>query len=55
VSVNRSAGDQMLKYGSHVTSGTDGGRQGLAVGSEAAAARQAEAGTRTTMTKMRMV
>jgi len=25
-----SAGDQMLKYGSHATSGTDGGRKGPA-------------------------
>ncbi len=27
VSVSLSAGDQMLKYGSHATSGTDGGRK----------------------------
>src|SRR5262245_33014461 len=27
VSVNLSAGDQMLKYGSHATSGTEGGRK----------------------------
>src|ERR1041385_3324980 len=37
-SVNLSAGDQMLKYGSHATSGTDGGRK-VGGGSAAPSAR----------------
>ena len=36
-SVNLSAGDQMLKYGSHATNGTEGGRKCFCVGNNCSA------------------